>query len=107
MFFQEGQTSPDNQPPKAVRNEAYFTKTAPRTILVDVVVYFLCKSHAHFLNVPLSVIFICVRTEEHSLREKQCNVVLQESHIICVTLKSVDHYKQMNPPIVVFALTVL
>ena len=90
-----------------MRDEAYFSKTAPRTILVYVVVYFLGKSHAHFLYVPLSMILICIRAEEHSLREKQCNIVLKKSHVVSVSLKSVDHYKKMNASVVVLALTAL
>lgn len=67
MFLQVWQTSSDDDAPKTVRNEAYFTETAPWTVLVDVVVDFLSQSHAHFLDVALCVLFIGIRTEEHSL----------------------------------------
>jgi hypothetical protein len=53
------------------------------------------------------MILICIRAEEHSLREKQCNIVLKKSHVVSVSLKSVDHYKKMNASVVVLALTAL
>ena len=60
MLFQKWETRSDNNATEAVRYEANFTQTATWAILIDVVVNFLCQSHPHFLNITLSVVFVCV-----------------------------------------------
>lgn len=79
-----------------MRHYADLTQTISRTILRNVIVYLLGKSHTHLFDVALSVVLICLRHQKHDFRENQCNIVSDDLHVLRITLISMDKDPQMN-----------
>ena len=107
MFFKIGQTGSDDKTPEGMGDEADFTKTEIRAILCDIVVDFLGKTDTHLSNVAFSVLLIGAGAKEHGFGEEDCNIVLQQAHVIGVALEAVHHDEEMDTSIVILAQAVL
>jgi hypothetical protein len=58
MLLKVWQTRSHNDTTKTVRYETYFSQTAAWTVLCDVIINFLGKTHTHFHYIALSVVFV-------------------------------------------------
>lgn len=93
VFLKVGKTGADDEPTERVRNKAYFAEREIWTVLRDIVVDFLRQSDAHLHDVTLSVFFVCARAEEHRLGEEQSDIVLQQTHVVRISLKAMHHHE--------------
>ena len=107
MFFEIGQTGSDDKTPEGMGDEADFTKTEIRAVLCDIVVDFLGKTDSHLSNVAFSVLLIGAGAKEHGFGEEDCNIVLQQAHVIGVALEAVHHDEEMDTSIVILTQAVL
>lgn len=88
-------------------NETDLSKRKVGTILRDVSVDLLSQPDAHLNNVPLCLLFVLGRAQEHGLGKQQRNVVLHEAHIASVPLKTVHEHEKVHPTIVILAQSIL